>query len=332
MSLIPEVFVIFFRDKSIAILLQDVKTPTSSHLLVEMKSATKPRIAGIGEILWDVFPEGGRLGGAPTNFACHCRQLGNEAFPVSCVGDDDLGRQTRLELERLGVSDEFLQTSDTHPTGRVLVSLDASGKPSYEILENVAWDHLRFTPEMRELAESLDAACFGILSQRADESRETIHAFLRHMPAGSLKILDVNLRADFFTAERIEGSLHLASVLKLSDEELPVLAGFFELKGNMTDQMETLRERFDLDLVACTRGSEGSLLVSAEETVSAAAVEVEAIDSVGAGDSFTAALCTGLLRKQPPSHINRFANAVAAFVCSRPGACPRLPRSLEIGP
>ena len=279
-------------------------------------------------MLWDIFPEGGRLGGAPTNFACHCRQLGGDAYPVSCVGDDDLGRQARVELERLAVSADFVQQSTTHPTGRVLVSLDAGGKPGFEILDDMAWDYLQFTPDLRELAGTLDAICFGVLAQRASRSRDTIRTVLRTMPERSLKIFDVNLREGFFSKPLIEASLQLASVLKLSDEELPVLAGYFDLAGGVTDQLARLRERFGLDLIAYTRGRDGSLLMAADAINETAGLEVRAVDTVGAGDSFTAALCMGLLNGMSFAGINALANKVAAFVCSQKGATPSLPADL----
>ncbi|MDF1814649.1 MAG: carbohydrate kinase [Verrucomicrobiales bacterium] len=293
------------------------------------------KIAGIGEILWDMFPGEGRLGGAPSNFACHCHQLGSDAFPVSCVGDDELGLQTQKELERLGVSSEFVEQNPDYPTGRVQVSLDEAGKPSYEILDDMAWDHLEFTPEMQALAETLDAACFGILSQRSPGSRNTIQRFLRAMPEDSLRIFDVNLRGHFYSIQQVEVSLRIATILKLSDEELPILADYFDLSGSVTDQLAKLREKFELDLVAYTRGRAGSLLIGEREINESVGLEVTARDSVGAGDSFTAALCTGLLKGMRLSEVNAFANRVASFVCSQKGACPKLPDSLKwqkVGP
>ena len=294
-----------------------------------MKNPTM-RIAGLGEILWDLFPEGERLGGAPANFACHCHQLGGESYPVSRVGDDDLGEQARATLEKLGVSADFVQLSSDYRTGMVKVSLDKSGKPSYEIIEDVAWDYLEFTPELRSLAGSLDAVCFGVLAQRSPVSRETIHSVLREMPEGSIKILDVNLRKPFFSRERVEESLGFATVLKLSDEELPVLSDYFELDGTVNERLAALLEKFSLDLIAYTRGSDGSILLSAEETDEAAGVEITAVDSVGAGDSFTAALCMGLLSGWPLDRINKFANRVAGFVCSQNGATPKFPDELSL--
>ncbi|MDF1739753.1 MAG: carbohydrate kinase [Verrucomicrobiales bacterium] len=285
----------------------------------------KPTIAGIGEILWDLFPDGKRLGGAPTNFACHCHQLGAISYPVSCIGGDQLGQKTREQLEQLGIDAGFLQENSALETGRVVVSLNQQKKLTYQIIENVAWDHLLFTPDLKPLAHSLDAACFGILSQRSTTTRETIRKFLGEMPEGSLKILDVNLRKPYFSKELIEESLQLATILKLSDEELPVLADFFDLKGEVVEQLSSLRERFDLDLVAYTRGPDGSVLLDRDDYNECPGTPVEVVDSVGAGDAFTAALCTGLLQQWPLYEVNAFAGRVAAFVCANYGATPILP-------
>jgi len=289
-------------------------------------------VAGIGETLWDMFPDGGRLGGAPTNFSCHCHQLGGNAHPISCVGDDGLGRQARVKLAQLGVNTTYVLESPIHPTGRVMVSLDDDGKPTYEILERVAWDHLSFTPELEALARSLDAVCFGTLGQRAAESREAIRAFLTHMPEHALKIFDVNLRAPFYSQTRVEESLQLATVLKLSDEELPVLADYFGLSGSPEAQLSALRSRFNLDLIAYTRGHEGSILLDKNESDAFPGIPATVVDSVGAGDSFTAALCMGLLKRESLAEVNMFANEVAAFVCSQKGACPPLPAHLKSNP
>jgi fructokinase len=286
-------------------------------------------IAGIGELLWDVFPHHQRLGGAPTNFACHCRQLGANAFPVSCIGTDVLGARARETLRELKVPVDHLQENDTFPTGTVEVSLNEHGKPSYRIPDDVAWDHIPFTGELKALALKLDAVCFGSLSQRSAESRDTIQAFLRTMRADALKIFDVNLRLDFFSREIIESSLELATVLKLSDEELPVLAGIYDLRGSELDQLKSLRDRHGLKLVAYTRGPAGSLLVGADRVDDAPGLPGIAVDSVGAGDSFTASLCLGLLKGWKLDQVNQFANQVATFVCSQQGATPVLPAHLR---
>jgi len=285
-------------------------------------------VAGIGELLWDVFPHHKRLGGAPANFAFHCYQLGAKAYPVSCVGTDELGRRIRDELREIGVDASYVLESDTFPTGTVQVTLNDKGKPSYQIYENVAWDHIPFTSGLEALAAKLDAVCFGSLSQRSAVSRETIRSFVQNMPQEALKIFDVNLRQSFFSKEQIEGSLQLASTLKLSDEELPVLAGYFGLRGDVMAQLNGLRERFDLKLVAYTRGPDGSVLIRGDEVDDAPAQEGIAVDSVGAGDAFTASLCMGVLKGWPLNKMNMFANRVATFVCSQKGATPTLPEHL----
>ena len=294
-----------------------------------MKAPT-PKIAGIGEILWDMLPNGGRLGGAPNNFACHCQQLGGESYPVSCVGDDALGKRALAELEQLGVSSKFVQQVTTHLTGQVQISLNMEGKATYQILVDMAWDHLHFTPELRNLAASLDAICFGSLAQRFPVTRETIRLVLQEMPEKALRIFDINLRAPFYSREQIEESLGYATVLKLSDDELPVLSGYYGLEGSPIARLTALRERFDLDLVAYTRGANGSVLIGANETDETPGIEIDVVDSIGAGDSFTAALCMGLLNGWPLSRTNQFANQVAAFVCSQNGATPKFPAELSL--
>jgi fructokinase len=285
-------------------------------------------VAGIGELLWDVFPSHKCPGGAPANFACHCYRLGAETYSVSCVGADELGLRMRKEVRGMGVDTSYVLESERFPTGTVQVSLDEKGKPSYQILENVAWDHIPLTDGLKALAEKLDAVCFGSLAQRSAVSRETIRSFVQHMPDKALRIFDVNLRQPFFSKEQVEALLRLASVLKLSDEELPVLAGYFDLQGDVMAQLNGLRELFELKLVAYTRGPDGSLLVGADEVDDAPGLEAVVVDSVGAGDSFTAALCMGVLKGWPLNKVNSFANSVATFVCSRKGATPILPEYL----
>jgi fructokinase len=284
-------------------------------------------VIGLGEILWDVFPGGKQLGGAPLNFSHHCAQLGAEAYPVSAVGADADGEEIRQILVAKNLPDLHVQTDPAHPTGRVNVTLK-DGKPTYEILRDVAWDYIRVNENLRNFAARADAACFGSLAQRNSASREAIHAFLDAMRPEALRIFDINLRQDFYNREIIESSLRRANILKLSDEELPVLAAMFDLPGDASAQLHRLRELFDLRLVAYTRGGSGSLLLNASETSDHPGLPTEVIDTVGAGDSFTATLCTGLLQNLPLAEINTRANRVAAFVCSQAGATPTLPRHI----
>lgn len=287
-----------------------------------MRSA--PVVVGIGEMLWDVFPESKKLGGAPLNFSHHCAQLGASAHPVSAVGTDADGAEIRQILASKNLPDAHVQTDTAHPTGRVNVTLQ-NGKPTYEILTEVAWDNIHFDQSLRDLASRADAVCFGSLAQRSPVSRATIQAFLEAMRPEALRIFDVNLRQNFYSKEILEASLRHATVFKLSDEELPTLARFFDLTGQVPDQLQALRRMFDLRLVAFTRGGEGSLLVAAGETSDHPGIPTKVVDTVGAGDSFTAALCMGLLQNHPLDQINQRACEVAAFVCSQAGATPKHP-------
>ena len=281
-------------------------------------------VIGIGEMLWDIFPEGKRLGGAPTNFCCHCRQLGAEAVPVSAVGRDEFGREILDTLSAMGLPADQVAVDPVHPTGKVLVMLD-KGKPTYAIARDVAWDHIPMTPMLAGLAHRADAVCFGSLAQRGPVSCATIHAVLGAMNPDALKLFDVNLRQTFYSAELLRRSLEHCNILKVSDEELPVLADLFTLAGNVEEQLPALIETFSLRLVAYTRGGQGSLLLGREGYHDHPGFPVEAINTVGAGDSFTAALCLGLLSQRSLAEINEQANRIAAFVCTQDGATPELP-------
>ena len=286
-------------------------------------------VVGIGELLWDIFPTNKRLGGAPVNFACHCGQFGAEAYPVSSIGDDALGSELRNALTEINADQSYISDNHEHPTGTVQVTLDENAKPSYEICENVAWDMIRMTPELEALAPQADAVCFGSLCQRCSVSYATIHDFLGGMRPDALKIFDVNIRQAFFNKEIIAASLAHANILKLSDEELPVMAEMFGLSGSVQEQLRSMLDVFDLSLIAYTRGPDGSLLVSADEISEHPGCTGKAVDSVGAGDSFTATLCMGLLDNRSLSKINDHANRVATFVCTHVGAVPAFPQELK---
>ena len=291
---------------------------------------TTHRIAGLGEVLWDVLPDGRKLGGAPANFTYHASTLGSHGFMVSRTGDDDLGREARSLLRAKGIDDRHISLDPDHPTGTVLAVLDAHGKASYTFPPDVAWDYLTLSPADLELAGTLDAVCFGSLAQRSDTSRTAIHDFLHATPARALRVFDVNLRGDFYTGSTIRQSLEAASLLKLSDEELPVLGAMFGLRGDVREMLTTLCREFELRGAALTRGAEGSLLFWEKAWCEHPGVRVEIRDTVGAGDSFTAALCLGLLSDLGGPEANAWANRVAAHVCTRAGAMPDMPRELTL--
>lgn len=288
-------------------------------------------VIGIGELLWDVFAEGKRLGGAPVNFACHCGQLGTKAMAISRVGHDAPGEEILQAMTKLNMDVRHISIDKNHPTGTVHVTLSDGGKPSYTVCENVAWDHIPVRQELETLAAETDAVCFGSLGQRNEESRATIQTFLKNMRPETLKIFDINLRQSFYTDEIISQSLELCNVLKLSDEELPVIARQFNLTGTTGEQLSTLMEHFDIQQLAYTRGANGSLLISQAEISDHPGETGSVVSTVGAGDSFTATLCVGLLKEMPLNKINAWANRVAAFVVSQTGATPNLPKKLITG-
>src|ERR1700686_3516754 len=179
---------------------------------------------GLGELLWENFPEGKQLGGAPANFAYMTSLLGDEGIVASRVGSDALGRGAGRRLERLGVRASHLQLDPDHPTGTVKVSVDPAGQPTFEIAESVAWDFFAWTPEWRALAQRTDAVCFGTLAQRAPQSRATIRTFLGALRPGATRVFDVNLRQSFYDAETLSESAKLADIMKGNKDDLAIVA------------------------------------------------------------------------------------------------------------
>jgi fructokinase len=280
-------------------------------------------VIGLGELLWDLFPAGKQLGGAPANFAYITSLLGDEGIPASRLGQDSLGADAIRRLGELGLSPEFIQKDAEHPTGTVKVEVDRTGQPRFEISESVAWDFLEWTPQWQKLTQQADAVCFGSLAQRSETSRATIRKFLLGLRQNAVRIFDVNLRQNFYTVEVLAESMKLASILKLNHEELPKLMRLFELENHgEDDSARRLLSSHDLKLVCVTRGNGGSLLVSAHERSEHPGFKVKVADAVGAGDAFTAALVHGYLRNTPLAQINEIANRVGAWVASQPGATP----------
>lgn len=290
------------------------------------------QVAGIGELLWDVLPTGKQAGGAPFNFAFHARQAGCESYIISAVGRDGLGEELIYRVKELGVSDKYIQKND-FPTGTVSVGTDESGHPAYSIHENVAWDNIRWEEEMKRCSGTFDAVCFGSLARRSSVSETTIRSFLSGLNPECLKVFDINLRQHYFTKEIIIESLQLADILKLNDEEWTILASYLGFGKRMVkNRLHRLLRIFNLKYIVYTMGSEGSIIISRDGYSVMKAPEVNVCDTVGAGDAFTAILVSGLLKKKPIKEIHEGATKVAAYVCTRKGATPRIPEdSLAIG-
>lgn len=279
----------------------------------------KKIIVGIGEILWDMLPSGKALGGAPANFAYHAGRLGEEGWAVSAVGDDALGREI-LELVASKGLHSMIAVTDK-PTGTVQVELDDRGVPAYSIMEDVAWDNIPFTPEMEELAKRADAVCFGSLVQRMN-SRSSVMRFIRAMRPDALKVFDINLRQHYYSCEVIVESLMLADILKINDEEIRIVAGMLGLSDDAVTACRELIGSFGLRLVILTKGPEGSEVITADKVIPQGVDDVEIVDTVGAGDSFTAAFTVAYLRGDTLAEAQRLASGTASYVCSRKGAMP----------
>ncbi len=286
-------------------------------------------VIGLGEILWDLLPTGKQMGGAPANFAFHAQSLGARSRVISRVGSDALGVELLRRLQTLGLPISDVQLDPAAPTGTVTVKLADDGQPAFTIHEGVAWDRLAVAGSAVLAMGEADAVAFGTLAQRCEPSRATIHALLGSARPGALRILDLNLRQTYFSEDIIKMSLGLASVVKFNDGELPALAPMFHLRGTVREQLEQLAGQYQLKLVCLTRGAHGSLLYSEGKWADDPGAPVVVKDTVGAGDAFTAALAMGMLRGKSLEAINKHANEVARFVCSREGATPLLPDALR---
>ena len=284
---------------------------------------------GLGEILFDVLPTGAKLGGAPANFAYHVGQHGLRSVAVSALGEDELGREAVRLMDVKGLP--FVTPLVDYPTGTVQVEVDSRGVPTYDIRTDVAWDHIPFTPSVRDVAEHASAVCWGTLALRSEESRKTILEFVDHTPADCLKIFDINLRQNFYTKEVIRESLRRCNVLKINDEELVLLGRLFGYPGlDIENKCSLLLDKYDLDMLVLTCGANGSYVFAPGCKSFQETPQVDVADTVGAGDSFTGTFCAGILMGLPVAKAHKRAVEVSAYVCTQQGAMPQIPASLSL--
>lgn len=289
---------------------------------------TSRPVVGLGEALWDVFPDGKKLGGAPANFAFHAGQWGLNAIAVSALGQDSLAVETIEQLEAKHLN--FLMPRVPFPTGTVQVTLDAQGVPSYDICQGVAWDNIPFTPQIEDVARRAQAVCWGSLAQRNSVSRKSINAFLDATPPDCLRIFDINLRQQFYTPDVITDSLRRCNVLKINDEELVTLGRLFGYPGlDMQDKCWLLLGKYHLDILVLTCGINGSYVFTPGAMYFQRTPQVEVADTVGAGDSFTGTFCAAILAGQSIQEAHLRAVQVSAYVCTQAGAMPTIPDYLK---
>ena len=287
----------------------------------------KYKVAGIGEVLWDQLPQGDVLGGAPANVAFHAGQLGAESYIISAVGNDKPGDEIVARLKAKGIN--LLISRVDYPTGTVKVTFDDKGVPDFVITRDVAWDYIGLTPATKHLAGQLDAVCFGSLAQRNEVSHLAITEFLGLVPDEALKIFDINLRQNYYSRQLINESLLVSNILKINDEELVIVADLYGWHGNEEYLCRKLLETYDLKLLAYTCGASGSYLYSGDENSFIKSPVVKVKDTVGAGDSFTAALMVSLLNGYPLYECHSLAVDVSAFLCENEGAMPEYSKELR---
>lgn len=288
-------------------------------------------VVGIGEVLWDVLPEGKKLGGAPANFSYHVSQFGLPSCVASAVGNDKLGAEITENLTKKNLNQLIAVVS--YPTGTVQVEIDKAGIPKYDIKENVAWDNIPFTPALEELAKRTKAVCFGSLCQRNIVSRSTIHRFLNTVSQNddALIVFDINLRQDFYNKDIICSSMERCNILKINDEELvsiSLMFGYPEI--DLTDKCRILLDKYKLKILILTCGINGSYVFTPGEISFLPTPVVEVKDTVGAGDSFTAAFVSSILKGLSVNEAHATAVETSAFVCTCKGAMPILPKSITM--
>lgn len=287
-------------------------------------------IVGLGEALWDVLPEGKKLGGAPANFAYHVAQFGLDSMAVSAIGNDKLGDETLEAFDSKNL--KYYMQRIPYPTGSVQVTLDEQGVPCYDIKENVAWDNIQFTSELETIAKNCKAVCFGSLAQRNIISRQTIGMFLDAMPKEKdvLKIFDINLRQEFYSKEVLVESFKKCNILKINDEELVVIGRLFGYPGlELRDKCWLILGKYNLKMLILTCGINGSYVFTPGKVSFQPTPQVEVADTVGAGDSFTGAFCASIIKGMTIEEAHRLAVGVSAFVCTQNGAMPDIPEKIK---
>lgn len=283
---------------------------------------------GIGEVVWDVMSVSKHMGGAPANFVYFTQLLGAEGYVVSAVGADESGYEMLKQVDKIGLNKSFIFLDNKHPTGEVSINTDSDRRPQYNIFKKAAWDFLPITPKLLGLSARSDVIYYGTLAQRSKHSHENIRIFIESTQPECLRVFDINLRQRFYSEAIILELLYLSNVVKISDEELPLISKMCSFSGSESEVLNHLIDRFGLQLIALTKGKFGSKLVTVDDESFYRAEHVNVVSTLGAGAAFTAALVMGTLKGLPLDIINERANRLAAFVCTQESATPAVPMGM----
>ena len=286
------------------------------------------KVVAIGEFLWDCLPNGKKIGGAAANFCYHAKSAGANAILVSAIGDDENGKELSNQLEKLQIPQQ-LQISKSYPTGTVLVKLDSAGKPTYDIVNPVAWDDIQLTDQLLALIkqDDLDAIYFGSLIQRNQHNHDLLKEIITYRSPRTKLIVDINLRQNHYNNATLLLCIEHANILKLNDEELPIIADLLKINSDPKVLFDYLNQHYQLELLIYTCGSDGSHLITKSEQNYHPAEKITAIDTVGAGDSFMAISSVLYLKGKGLKEINSKANRMAAYVCTQSGPMPIIPEN-----
>jgi fructokinase len=285
-------------------------------------------VVGLGEILWDLLPQGKILGGAPANVAFHANQLGAYGIPVSVVGKDEYGTQLLNELNKKEIDTNYIQIDELHRTGVVEVTF-REGEPNYNITENVAWDNLKITKELLEIIKRADALYFGTLASRSENNRAVINTLVNDVKSSCIRYYDLNIRQNYYSGELIENLIRSTDILKLNEVELNLIKIMYNLGGNYSEIATNIIKMFELKMIVLTMGANGSMIIDQNGFSHVTPRLMNVIDTVGAGDSFSAAIIIGLLNNMDIGSINEYASKISSYVCSVIGGTPILPEELR---
>lgn len=288
-------------------------------------------VLAYGELLWDLLPTGAVVGGAPANFAFRMSSFGQKALTISRIGNDKLGADLLKELESRNIDCSLIQRDSQHPTGTVDVRLSERGDATYTINKGVAYDFIELTPTLKELAQAAAVLYYGSLIQRHSVSRDSLHELISCAPQ-AIKVLDLNLRKDCFTTATVRQSIELANVLKLNDDEAREVGSLLEFDGTAPERFaEQIMRRFDLDACIVTKGIKGAYArANNGQEAWSPGYDVKVADTVGSGDSFTAAFIHKYLAGASLAECCEFGNRIGALVAGKTGGmCPIGPDEIE---